>query len=129
MPIKLNIVARPNPLNREEPVRYYANAVHPSTMGVEELARQIAKRCTLRESDVRGALIALMDVLPDELCKGSIVSFGEIGNFYVNVSSEGANSAAEFTKGNLTGAKVVFQPTKKLKKQLLLIDYSLPTTA
>jgi len=129
MAIKVNIVTKSNPLRKDEAPRFYANAVHPDTMGVEELAKEVAKRCTLRESDVRGALIALMEVLPEEICNGRIVSFGEIGSFYVNVSSDGAATAAELTQNCIRGSKVVFQPTKKLKKQLLLIDYSIPTVS
>lgn len=129
MSIKVNVVAKSNPMKKDEAPKYYANAVHQDTMAVEELAKEIAKRCTLRESDVRGALVALMEVLPEEICNGRIVSFGDIGTFYVNVSSDGAATATELTQNCIRGSKVVFQPTKKLKKQLLMIDYSIPTVS
>ena len=68
-----------------------------------------APTCSLRRSDVHGVLIALMDIIPDELGKGSIVNLGKLGSFYVSVKSEGTNTAAEPTPGMVTGMKIQYR--------------------
>ena len=65
----------------------------------------------------------------DEICKGNIVSLGELGTFYVNVSSSGVDTAEELSISNLKGFKLVHLPTKKFKKHLRMIDISMQTAS
>lgn len=129
MTIKLKTISRVNPLKKEEAPKFYVTAKHDTRVSEEELAQKISKRCTLRESDVRGALIALLDIMQEELILGNIVSLGNIGSFYVNVSSNGTDNSTDLSLKDVRGTKIVYAPSKKLKKQLLLIDYSLPTAS
>ena len=43
--------------------QYFAETVSMGTVGVEQLAEEISRNCTLKSSDVQGALIALQEVM------------------------------------------------------------------
>lgn len=127
--ISLKSVTKRNPREPEAAPKFYLSAIHGQQVGVEQLATEVSNRCSLRKSDVQGVLIALMDLIPDEICKGNIVSLGELGTFYVNASSIGAESADDVSVSNLKGFKLIHQPTKKFKKHLLMIDVSLQSAS
>ena len=89
MAIKVNVVAKSNPLDKEAPSKFYANAVHGKRVNLEEMSKKIAKRCSLREGDVYGVLIQMMVIFTEEVSEGNIVSLGELGSFWLNLSSQG----------------------------------------
>jgi predicted histone-like DNA-binding protein len=127
--IKMKKVTKRNPREPEAAPKFYLSAIHGEQVGVEQLSTEISNRCTLRRSDVQGVLIALMDIIPDEICKGNIVSLGELGTFYVNVSSSGVENADEVSVSNLKGFKLIHLPTKKFKKHLNMINVSLQSAS
>ena len=43
--------------------QYFAETVSMGTVGVEQMAEEISRNCTLKSSDVQGALIALQEVM------------------------------------------------------------------
>lgn len=88
----LKTVLKKNPKTPEEAPKLYASAVHGVKVDIQELALAVSERCSLRRSDLHGALIALMEIIPNDLLKGNIVSLGELESFYTNVKSEGALS-------------------------------------
>lgn len=122
--IKLKTVAKRNPLEVEMPPKYYASAMHDASVDLDGLATAVSNRCSLRRSDVHGVLIALMDIIPDELSNGKIVTLDSLGSFYINVKSEGAETPEELSHSYVKGLKVQYRPALKLKKQLKMIDLS-----
>jgi predicted histone-like DNA-binding protein len=122
MSLKVKTVNRRNPRVPEDAPKFYASAQHERKIELDELATSVADRCSLRRSDVHGVLIALMDIIPAELGRGSIVNLGKLGSFYVSVKSDGSETAEEHTASMVTGMKIQYRPTKELKKQLRLID-------
>lgn len=105
--------------------KYYASAVHTAKVDLDGLATAVSERCSLRRADVHGVLVALMDLIPNELLKGNIVSLGDLGSFYVSVKSEGSKTEEELLPSMVTGHKIQYVPTKELKKKLRMIDVSI----
>lgn len=124
MALKVKVVNKRNPRLPEDPPKFYASAKHERKIELDELATSVSDRCSLRRSDVHGVLIALMDIIPDELSKGSILNLGKLGSFCVNVKSDGADTAEDHTSSMITGMKIQYRPTKELRKQLRMIDIS-----
>lgn len=122
--IKLKSVAKRNPKAVEEPPKFYASAVHDASVELDGLATAVSNRCSLRRSDVHGVLIALMDIIPEELLNGKIVSLGNLGSFCVNVKSEGADIEEELSHSNVKGFKILYRPASKLKKLLRMTEVS-----
>ena len=119
------IITRKNPQDREAPPKFYASALHEVTVGLNELAVDISNRCTLRRSDVHGVLLAMMDLIPEHLAAGKIVTLGEIGTLCVNLKSEGSETEEEFLPSLVTGKKVVFRPTRELRDKVQVMKVSL----
>lgn len=127
--MKCKMITRRNPQEPEEAPKYYLSAVRTGNVDIERLSREVSNRCTLRESDVRGALIALMEIIPEQICEGKIVSLGTLGSFYVNVSSTASDTPEEVSPANVRGFKVIHQPTKEFKKHLRMIDVSVQSAS
>jgi len=117
-------VLKRNPLEPETAPKFYASAIHDGKLDLDSLATSVAERCSLRRADVHGVLVALMDIIPDELVNGKIISLGQLGSFYVTIKSEGAATEEELSPGLVNGTKIQYRPTKELKKKLRMIDVS-----
>jgi len=124
MTLKVKLINKRNPRQPEDPPKFYASAMHERKIGLDELATSVSNRCSLRRSDVHGVLIALMDIIPEELGNGSILNLGQLGSFCVNVKSGGSDTAEEHSGSLIAGLKIQYRPTKELRKQLRMIDVS-----
>ena len=80
------------------------------------LGKEIAARSTVSPADTQAVLVALTEVLVENLADGKIVRLGDFGAFQVSVSSEGAETEAKFTPSLIKGSKVVFRPGTDLKE-------------
>ena len=78
--------------------QYFAETVSMGTVGVEQLAEEISRNCTLKSSDVQGAIIA----------------FPGIGSFSLSAESSGAESPKKFSlQRHIRGIKCRFRPSGK----------------
>ncbi len=121
--LHLKSIPKRNPQAPEEEPKLYASAIHEDKIEIDSLATYVAQRCSLRRADVHGVLVALMDLIPDELLKGNIVSLGELGSFYATVSSEGVDTEEELSVSMVKGSKIQYRPTKELKNKLKMLDF------
>ena len=122
--LKVKKIAKKNPTEPQAAPRFYASVVRGAKVDLDGLATTVANRCSLRRADVHGVLIALMDIIPDELAEGKLISLGKIGSLFVNVKSDGADTAEAFTPGLVKKMYVRYRPTKELKKKLGVLDVS-----
>ena len=77
--------------------QYFAETVSMGTVGVEQLAEEISRNCTLKSSDVQGAIIALQEVMANHLQSGETVVLPGIGSFSLSAESSGAESPKKFS--------------------------------
>lgn len=120
--MKVKKIFKKNPGEPGEAPKLYASAIHGEKVDINGLATAVANRCSLRRADVHGVLVALMDIIPEELTNGKIVALGDLGTFCVNVKSDGVVTPEEFTPSVVKGTKILYRPTKELKKKLRMID-------
>ena len=123
--VKLKLIQRRNPKLPEDPKKFYASVVHDNVTDLERLSVAVSNRCTVRRADMYAALVALTEILSEDLSDGKVVSMGELGSFYINVKSEGADTAEDYTLSNVKGMRLVYRPGKGLKKKLRMVDFSL----
>lgn len=91
--------------------KFYARAVHTTTIDSEQLAERIQRNCTVKKSDVYAVLIELAEVMKDELQNSNRVKIDNFGTFKINIKSTGAESEDKFTAAdNITGTHVRFRP-------------------
>ena len=94
--------------------QYFAETVSMGTVGVEQLAEEISRNCTLKSSDVQGAIIALQEVMANHLQSGETVVLPGIGSFSLSAESSGAGGKNGPIVYDLVGdAKVDWVPLYK----------------
>ena len=92
-----SVSARYNPMEKNEPAKYYASAQTNSVMNLNQFAKHIANHGSVyRRADIAAVLTMAVDCLREMLLNGTKVQLGDLGNFYVTFSSEGALTANEF---------------------------------
>ena len=92
-----SVSARYNPMEKNEPAKYYASAQTNSVMNLNQFAKHIATHGSVyRRADIAAVLTMAVDCLREMLLNGTKVQLGDLGNFYVTCSSEGALTANEF---------------------------------
>ena len=116
MAVKYTVSERGNPLNPSQPKKWYANVKSTGDIKLRALGKEIAARSTVSPADTQAVLVALTEVLVENLADGKIVRLGDFGAFQVSVSSEGAETEAKFTPSLIKGSKVVFRPGTDLKE-------------
>ena len=122
--LDLKRVPKRNPLEPETAPKFYASASHGAHVDLDDLATEVADRCSLKRADVHGVLVGLMDIIPDVLLDGKIVSLSQLGSFYMTVKSEGAEIKDDLSIGMVKGVKIQYRPTKELKHKMKMVDFS-----
>ena len=92
-----SISARYNPMEKNEPARYYASSQSNEVMNLNEFAKHIATHgCVYKRADIAAVLTMAVDCLREILLNGTKVQLGDLGNFYVTFSSEGTLTPNDF---------------------------------
>ncbi len=118
MAIKYAVIQRPKPGDPAAPKKFYAIVQNDGEITLRELAEQIAQISTVSPIDVLAVLESLIQVIPDHLLNSKIVRLGDLGSFFVTLSSEGTESADAFTVSQIKRARVNFRPGKLIKNQM-----------
>ena len=119
MPIKYKLIEKAQPgVAGGGAKKWYANPALDGELTVDDLVKQIQKFSALSEADIRGVIIALENVIQDNLVNGKIIRLDKLGNFYPSLSSEGTATEAEFTNSHIKGARVNYRPGKRISDAL-----------
>lgn len=123
--INYSISMRRNVADPDAPKKAYAVAQSSRIIELDELAKMVAMQTTATRADVTAALIATVENMILALMRGEQIRLGDLGKFYITLSSKGANSAAEFSAANITGINIRFDPGKELTKELSAAEFNL----
>ena len=113
--------------------KWYGKSVAMKTMTYRELVKHMADHNTVYGEDVcLGVANKLQKCIIEQLMESKKVQFGELGTFYLSMSTEGAESKDKFQVGqNVKGLYLRFAPcrtdvnnlsSKMLKKQATFQD-------
>ena len=116
---------RRNVADPDAPKKAYAVAQSTRVVELDELAKMVAMQTTATRADVTAALIATVENMIFALLRGEQIRLGDLGKFYITLSSKGADSASEFTAANITGVNIRFEPGKELSKELSAAEFNL----
>ena len=98
--------------------KWYAAIVNDGELTVDDLTNKIEKFSALSEADIRGVIIALENVIHEELINGKIIRLDKLGTFYPSLSSDGVAAEKDFTVANIKSAKVNYRPGKRITNSL-----------
>ena len=82
---------------KDKSVKYYATPVKTGTITTEDLAKEIAGRCSLTYGDMLNVFRNLVEVIPKYLSAGFHINIRDLGIIHLALSSEGAEEAAKLT--------------------------------
>lgn len=95
--IDYSVAAKPNPMDRDAAPKFYASAQCKGVMNLDKFAKHIATHgCVYQRADIAAVLTMAVDCLQEMLMSGYKVELGDMGAFYLSLSSEGTDTAKEF---------------------------------
>ena len=83
--IKWNKIQRRNPVNGN--LRWFPTIALTSTVTADDVIAGIVEKCTLTRVDVKAVLIALEEVIIEQLKMGNSVRFGSLGSFRPSIKT------------------------------------------
>jgi predicted histone-like DNA-binding protein len=124
MAVKLKKIQRKNPQNVAL-TKWYLTQEKAGTVGMTEIAKEIEGRSALSLGDVQSALSNLVEMLPIFLRLGQTIKLEGFGSFRISVTSEGTATADELNAHHVKGVKLVFLPSRELKRGLEDISFEI----
>jgi predicted histone-like DNA-binding protein len=122
MAIKLKKIQRANPQNREQKKWYYIQE-KTGTIGIEEIATEVARNSSHSLGDVRSILTNIVELVPDHFKMGQTIVLEGFGSFRMVVASEGKDTPEELTTADIKGVKLRFLPGRRLKHNIEGLSY------
>lgn len=116
-------VQKRNPLEPDEPRKFYATPANLGTITLTDLANRISRSSSLTRGDVLNVLSNFLDEIPGYLKDGKSVQLGEFGTLRLSFSSKGVDTIDEVTAHLVTKTRVLFTPSTSFKNDLRLIRY------
>jgi len=123
--MKVKLVQRPNPLEKDYPKKYYALAENEGVVDIYELAAQVAKYSSLSPGDVVNVFENMVDAASLYLLTGRGVRLGRLGMLRIVLKSVGVEAPEDFNCKLIRRIKLKFTPNAHMKKQLRDISYEM----
>ena len=99
--------------------KYYAKAKHLGTVSFDELIEHMANHnIGFSRGTVNGVMMGFIDCLLELLAQSKKVRIGDLGTFYLNIKSKGANTEADFDTSLITNCGLVFAPSTSKQSNL-----------
>lgn len=95
-----------------------------SKVSTEDLANDIASRCSLHQADVRSMLTVLPVSIKHFLNIGVGVEVGDLGSFLLNMHAKSAPSIEEWTPDLIERAAIRYMPGPGLREWLRTVEFS-----
>ena len=118
MAIFYNVVSRKNPLNHDQPPKYYATLKSVGRVGTRELAKQVADETTLNPKEVELSIVLLAKVAKRLLMQGHTLILEDLGTLYLTASSSGAETAEGVSGKSIQSVNVRFTPSRAFKDEV-----------
>ena len=119
-----SLVARKNPLKKDEPAKFYAMAQSAGDLDFDEMCEAITGRTTCTETDIRAALAGIIYESKRVLKAGRIVRLGDLGSLQMGVHSLGAATEEDFSISLIKKSYVKFRPGKFLIDTVKTMSYT-----
>lgn len=123
--ISLKIQERIDPSRRDEPAKFYVQAIQTGKTDLRRLAYLISSQSTVRQADCLAVLDGLVLNMMDELSQGRAVELGDIGTFRVAVTSNGSATPHEVNVSNIRFSRLNYRPSRVFKKWLKTLNFSI----
>lgn len=107
-----------NPIDESKPAKAYAKAQVKEVMSFRDFVNHISEHGGYKRGQVKGVLSDMCSCLVEQLLEGKKVMLDELGNFWLSLNSEGAESCEAFSAKNITGVNIIFTPGEDFENLL-----------
>ena len=97
-------------MKKDEDPKAYARAQVKEVMTFRQFVDHIASHGGHKRGQVKGVLSDMYSCLVEQLLEGKKILLDELGDFWISLTSIGADSCEAFTSKNITGVNIVFTP-------------------
>lgn len=104
---------------------YYANQQSSPRLPLSVLTERVQTATALSKADVHSCIMALTEVLSEELQMGRIVELGELGTLRVVAGGKLMDKAEQVTARTINTPRVRFNPSRQLKAAALRVPLSI----
>lgn len=111
--------------NRKGSTLYYASQKPAQRVSLSVISERVQTSTALSKADVRSAIIALTEVIREELQQGRIVELGELGSLRIVAGGKLMDTPQEVTTRTISEPKVRFNPSRELKGSALRVPLSI----
>ena len=115
----------PNQMNKEEAPKAYAKAQVKEVMTFRQFVAHIAEHGGHKRGQVKGVLSDMCSCLVEQLLEGKKILLDDLGNFWISLTSMGAENCEAFTSKNITGVKIIFTPGEDFENLLGRAEFNL----
>lgn len=100
----------PNPIDADAAPKAYARAQVKEVMSFRSFVQHIAEHGGHNRGKVKGVISDMCECLVEMLLEGKKVQLDELGDFWLSLTSSGAENCQKFTASNITGVNILFTP-------------------
>ena len=109
--IDYSVYMQPNPMDETAAPKAYAKAQMREIMSFTKFVNHIASHNgVFSRGTVKGVLSDACSCLVEQLLEGKKIQLGELGNFWISLTSNGAESMETFSAANIKEVNIVFTP-------------------
>lgn len=109
--IDYSVYKQANPMNESAAPKAYAKAQMRESMSFSDFVNHIASHNSIfSRGTVRGVLSDACLCIVEQLLEGKKVQLGELGNFWISLTSTGADSLESFSANNIKEVNIIFTP-------------------
>ena len=109
--INYSVCMQANPADEAAAPKAYAKAQLSEVMSFSKFVRHIANHNGVyTRGTVKGVISDMCECLVEMLLEGKKVQLGDLGDFWISLSSEGAETMEAFTAQNIKAVNIRFTP-------------------
>ena len=123
--INYSVYMLPNQMNKKEAPKAYAKAQVKEVMTFRQFVAHIAEHGGHKRGQVKGVLSDTCSCLVEQLLEGKKILLDDLGNFWISLTSMGAENCEAFTSKNITGVKIIFTPGEDFENLLGRASFNL----
>ena len=90
-----------NPQDKKAMGKYYPYPVYEKTIGLDDFVTEISHATSLTSTDVRAAILEIIEIFHRYLARGHKVKLDDIGTFKVSFKGDGAAKSEDLTASNI----------------------------
>ena len=123
--INYSVYMLPNQMNKEEAPKAYAKAQVKEVMSFRQFVAHIAEHGGHKRGQVKGVLSDTCSCLVEQLLEGKKILLDDLGDFWISLTSMGAENCEAFTAKNITGVRIIFTPGEDFENLLGRASFNL----